>query len=78
MTATAIGTVAVFALYEELPQLILQTQYGIFPGYKTVLVEFGLMTQAKSNALDRMLPLSPGFLNRPSKTYEAPAAVEED
>lgn len=69
----AVGSIVVFLLYEEFPQLILQTQYGIFPGYKDVLVAFGMMTQAKANALDRALPLSPGYLNRPGKTYETPA-----
>ena len=69
----AAGSIGFFLLYEEIPQLVLQTQYGIFPSYKDILVSFGMMTQAKANALDRALPLSPGFLNRPGKTFEPPS-----
>ena len=72
----AAGSIGFFLLYEELPQLILQTQYGVFPSYKDVLVSFGMMTQAKANSLDRMLPISQGIMNRPAKTYEDPAADE--
>ena len=63
----AAGSIGFFLLYEELPQLILQTQYGVFPGYKSVLVAFGAMSQERSDALDRALPISPGVLNRPAK-----------
>jgi hypothetical protein len=66
----AVGSIGFFLLYEELPQLILQTQYGIFPGYKDVMVAFGMMTQAKANAIDRSLPISPGVLNRPANLPE--------
>jgi len=62
----AIGSIGFFLLYEELPQLVLQSQYGIFPGYKDVLVAFGMMTQKKANALDAMVP-QVDFLNRPLK-----------
>ena len=71
----AAGSIGVFLLYEEFPQLILQTQYGIFPGYKDVLVAFGLMSQKKANAIDRALPIDPGLLNRP---YRAPVDPEEE
>ena len=70
----AAGSIGVFLLYEEFPQLILQTQYGVFPGYKDVLVAFGLMTQKRANSLDKALPASPGALNRP---YKEPV-LEED
>ena len=60
----AIGSVAVFALYEELPQLALQTQYGVFPGYKDVLVAMGMMSQKTANSMDNMLP-QVDSLNRP-------------
>ena len=62
----ALGSIGFFLLYEELPQLALQAQYGVFPGYKDVLVAMGWMTQKKANALDRMLP-QVDFLNRPIK-----------
>lgn len=39
----AAGTIGFFLLYEEVPQLILQTQYGIFPGYTDVAIAFGFM-----------------------------------
>ena len=52
----AVGSIGFFLLYEELPQLILQSQYGVFPGYKDVLVSFGLMTQKYANRLDKMVP----------------------
>lgn len=39
----AVGVVGFFLLYEDLPQLILQTQYGNFPGWAGVAREFGLM-----------------------------------
>ena len=68
------GSIVFFLLYEEFPQLILQTQYGIFPGYKDVLVAFGLMTQKRANSLDKALPASPGPLNRP---YKEPVLEEE-
>ena len=38
----AVGSIGFFLLYEELPQLILQTQYGVFPGWTGVAQEFGL------------------------------------
>jgi len=62
----AVGSIGFFLLYEELPQLILQSQYGIFPGYKDVLVSFGLMTQKRANAIDAMMA-NPDYLNRPAK-----------
>ena len=67
------GSIVFFLLYEEFPQLILQSQYGVFPGYKDVLVAFGMMSQAKANSLDRALPADPGVLNRP---YKAPVDPE--
>lgn len=38
----AVGSIGIFLLYEEIPQLILQTQYGVFPGYTDVAIAFGL------------------------------------
>ena len=60
----AAGSIVVFLLYEEFPQLILQAQYGIFPGYKDVLVYMGWMSQKRANKLDAMLP-QVDQLNRP-------------
>ena len=40
----AIGSIGFFLLYEDLPQLILQTQYGNFPGWTGVAREFGLIS----------------------------------
>ena len=40
---SAIGVVGFFLLYEDLPQLILQTQYGNFPGWGGVAREWGLL-----------------------------------
>ena len=37
----AAGSIGFFLLYEALPQLALQSQYGVFPGYKDVLVAMG-------------------------------------
>ena len=66
----AAGSIGFFLLYEELPQLILQAQYGIFPGYKDVLVEFGLMSRKRANGIDDMLPQGAGALNRPHVSAE--------
>ena len=44
----AAGSVGFFLLYEELPQLILQTQYGNFPGWTGVAREFGLISAPKA------------------------------
>ena len=74
----AAGSIGFFLLYEELPQLILQAQYGVFPGYKDVLIAFGLMSKQKSNAIDSFLPIAPGVLNRPTAIGNKPAAVEEE
>ena len=60
----AAGSIGFFLLYEELPQLALQSQYGIFPGYKDKLVGFGLMSQKTANAYDKMVP-QVDALNRP-------------
>lgn len=43
----AAGSIGFFLLYEDLPQLILQTQYGVFPGWTGVAVAFGLMNEKK-------------------------------
>ena len=71
------GSIVFFLLFEEFPQLILQTQYGIFPGYKDVLVSFGLMSQNKANAIDRALPLAPGVMNRATPGPPENVPVEE-
>ena len=60
----ALGSIGFFLLYEELPQLALQAQYGVFPGYKDVLVYMGWMSQKRANKLDAMLP-QVDQLNRP-------------
>ena len=39
----AFGAIGFFMLYEDLPQLIMQTQYGNFPGWHGVAVEYGLI-----------------------------------
>ena len=39
----AAGAIGFFLLYEELPQLILQEQYGVFGGWTAVAVEYGFM-----------------------------------
>jgi len=39
----AFGSIGFFLLYEELPQLILQTQYGVFPGWTGVAEAAGLI-----------------------------------
>ena len=44
----AAGSIGVFLLYEEFPQLILQTQYGVFPGYTDVAIAFGFMKDPKA------------------------------
>ena len=41
----AVGSIAFFCLYEELPQLIMQTQYGNFPGWTGVAEHFGLISK---------------------------------
>jgi len=41
----AVGVIGFFLLYEDLPQLIMQTQYGVFPGWDGVAREFGLMAK---------------------------------
>ena len=46
----AAGTIGFFLLYEEVPQLILQTQYGIFPGYTDVAIAFGFLKDPKAAA----------------------------
>jgi len=43
----AAGSIGFFLLYEDLPQLILQTQYGVFPGWTGVAVAAGLMKEPK-------------------------------
>ena len=42
----AAGSIGFFLLYEDLPQLILQTQYGNFPGWTGVAQHFGLIKPA--------------------------------
>lgn len=39
----AFGCIGFFLLFEDLPQLILQTQYGDFPGWRGVAVAYGLI-----------------------------------
>lgn len=39
----ALGAIGFFLLYEDLPQLILQTQYGVWRGWTGVAEEFGLI-----------------------------------
>eukprot|EP00326_Haptolina_ericina_P010222 CAMPEP_0181226656 /NCGR_PEP_ID=MMETSP1096-20121128/32373_1 /TAXON_ID=156174 ORGANISM="Chrysochromulina ericina, Strain CCMP281" /NCGR_SAMPLE_ID=MMETSP1096 /ASSEMBLY_ACC=CAM_ASM_000453 /LENGTH=52 /DNA_ID=CAMNT_0023320013 /DNA_START=83 /DNA_END=241 /DNA_ORIENTATION=+ len=39
----AFGAIGFFLLFEDLPQLILQTQYGNFPGWHGVAVAFGVI-----------------------------------
>ena len=42
------GSIGFFLLYEDLPQLILQTPYGNFPGWTGVAVAFGMMKDPKA------------------------------
>ena len=44
----AAGSIGFFLLYEDLPQLILQTPYGNFPGWTGVAVAFGMMKDPKA------------------------------
>ena len=44
----AVGTIVCFLLYEEFPQLILQTQYGVFPNYTDVAIAFGMIKNPKA------------------------------
>ena len=43
----AAGSIGFFLLYEDLPQLIMQTQYGDFPGWTGVAQHYGLMAKPK-------------------------------
>ena len=45
----AVGTIGFFLLYEEIPQLILQTQYGVFPNYTDVAIAFGFAKDPKAS-----------------------------
>ncbi|KAL1496248.1 hypothetical protein AB1Y20_016211 [Prymnesium parvum] len=38
-----LGVVGFFLMYEDLPQLILQTPYGNFPGWEGVARHYGLL-----------------------------------
>ena len=72
----AAGTIGFFLLYEDLPQLILQTQYGVFPGFQDVLVSFGFITQAKANWMNSFFPQA-SILNRPVKDPPSTEEAEE-
>ena len=41
----AAGAIGFFLLYEELPQLILQEQYGVFGGWTAVGVHYGFIKE---------------------------------
>jgi hypothetical protein len=39
----AAGSVGFFLLYEEIPQLVMQTQYGNFPGWTGMMAHLGFI-----------------------------------
>ncbi len=43
----AAGTIGFFLMYEDLPQLIMQTQYGNFPGWTGVFEHYGLIKKSE-------------------------------
>jgi hypothetical protein len=44
----AVGSVGFFLLYEEIPQLVMQTQYGNFPGWSGMLTYLGITKEKGS------------------------------
>ena len=43
----AAGSIGFFLLYEEIPQLVMQTQYGNFPGWTGMLAWAGVINEPK-------------------------------
>jgi len=44
----AVGSIGFFLLYEEVPQLVMQTQYGVFPGWTGMGVYLGVLSPPKT------------------------------